>query len=59
MDNFVKLLTDLDDAVKFGNQRELHGMMQEVADELGIAFTTDYDLFRKDMVRIMQGEYYV
>lgn len=56
MDNFVKLLTDLDDAVKFGNQRELHGMMQEVADEIGIAFTTDYDLFRKDMVRIMQGE---
>jgi hypothetical protein len=55
MTDFVKLLTDLDEAVKFGNTRELHSVMQEVADEIGIAFTTEYDLFRKDMVRIMQG----
>ncbi len=56
MENIIKLLIDLDDAVKFGNQRELEGMMQEVADEIGILFTSDYDLFRKDLVAKLQGE---
>lgn len=54
--NIIKLLTDLDDAVKFGNKRELESNMQEVADEIGIIFTSDYDLFRKDLVAKLQGE---
>ena len=56
LENIIKLLTELDDAVKFGNQRELESNMQEVADEIGIVFTSDYDLFRKDLVSKLQGE---
>ena len=56
MENIIKLLTELNESVKFGNQRELHSTMQEVADEIGIVFTSDYDLFRKNLVEHLQGE---
>lgn len=55
MQDYVEMLTNLDDAVKYGNQRELVSVMKEVSEIVGIEYISDYDLWRQELVKVMQG----